>query len=151
MNEPIEDALREVHIAVGERLRYIRKHHPEGPFTLAALAERSGVSQRTLGAAEAATANLTLESLVKIASCLGINRVAYFVDAQVFDEVNTELDAVSALRAQGVRSVALRSDGRAPDATGTHEQNLATLLQTILASASEAVRKLPQDDTGKKP
>lgn len=144
-----DEALHNLHAAIGERLRYVRRHHPEGPFSLDKLAERSGVAKRTLGGTEAGTVNMTIDTLYKIASCLGIDRVAYFIDPQVFAEVNSELDTVTTLRDRGVRSVALRSDVLGTSATGTTDPTLAKLLQTILQSANEAVRQLPHDDTGR--
>ncbi|MFI9206045.1 helix-turn-helix domain-containing protein [Streptomyces sp. NPDC053048] len=81
--------------AIALRLRYIRRHHPEGPFSLAKLAERAGVSKRTLASAESADGtNLTIETLMKVAQSLGIRRLAYFLDEQVFHEVNAELETV---------------------------------------------------------
>ncbi|MET9900699.1 helix-turn-helix domain-containing protein [Streptomyces sp. NPDC006446] len=78
--------------AIARRLRHIRQHHPEGPFSLAELAERTGVSKRTLVAAESAEgANLTIETLVKVTRGLGIARWAYLLDEQVFRQVNAEL------------------------------------------------------------
>ncbi|WP_306317497.1 MULTISPECIES: helix-turn-helix domain-containing protein [unclassified Streptomyces] len=77
---------------LARRLRHIRKYHPEGPFTLSDLAERTGVSKRTLVAAESAEGtNLTIETLVKVTRGLGIARSAYLLDEEVFRQVNAEL------------------------------------------------------------
>ncbi|MGW3661930.1 helix-turn-helix domain-containing protein [Streptomyces sp. NPDC005141] len=78
--------------AIARRLRHIRQYHPEGPFTLSELAERTDVSKRTLVAAESAEGtNLTIETLVKVTRGLGIARWAYLLDEQVFRQVNAEL------------------------------------------------------------
>ncbi|MEU6274042.1 helix-turn-helix domain-containing protein [Streptomyces populi] len=78
--------------AIARRLRHIRQNHPEGPFTLSELAERTGVSKRTLVTAESAEGgNLTIETLVRVTRGLGITRWAYLLDEQVFQQVNAEL------------------------------------------------------------
>ncbi|MFF1478078.1 helix-turn-helix domain-containing protein [Streptomyces sp. NPDC058301] len=117
------------------RLRHIRHQHPQGPFTLAQLAERTGLSKRTLVSAESAEGtNLTLETLVKVAHSLGIRRVAYFLDEQVFQQVNAELETVKALRRRNVQQIALRAahPGEAPT------EQLAQLLAGIIDSATQA-------------
>jgi transcriptional regulator with XRE-family HTH domain len=87
--------------AIARRLRHIRQHHPEGPFTLSELAERTGVSKRTLVAAESAEGtNLTIETLVKVTRGLGIARWAYLLDEQVFRQVNAEFRKCGARVAQ---------------------------------------------------
>lgn len=87
--------------AIARRLRHVRQYHPEGPFTLSELAERTGVSKRTLVAAESAEGtNLTIETLVKVTRGLGIGRWAYLLDEQVFRQVNAELRKVGHLMRQ---------------------------------------------------
>ncbi|MFB7244264.1 helix-turn-helix domain-containing protein [Streptomyces populi] len=103
--------------AIARRLRHIRQNHPEGPFTLSELAERTGVSKRTLTAAESAEgANLTIETLVTVTRGLGITRWAYLIDEQVFRQVNAELrtwgDAVRRERdAEALGSLAVLLSG----------------------------------------
>ncbi|MER7047295.1 helix-turn-helix domain-containing protein [Streptomyces jumonjinensis] len=137
---------------VARRLRHVRQHHPEGPFTVASLAKRSGVSQRTLSAIEsAAGVNLTLETLLKVAGSLGIKRHAYFLDEKVFDEVNAELTALVEVRKQGITGVALRSTTY-PENTAAHE--MAALLSGILDSARKAkdvLKVLPHNPDGETP
>jgi transcriptional regulator with XRE-family HTH domain len=116
-------------------LRHIRQHHPEGPFTLAQLADRAGVSKRTLASAESTDGtNLTIETLVKVAHSLGIARWAYFLDEQVFQQVNTELATVLELRRHKVRSAALRS----PHPASLSADNLSELLNGIIDAAAQA-------------
>ncbi|WP_405655855.1 helix-turn-helix domain-containing protein [Streptomyces sp. RK9] len=113
---------------IARRLRHIRRHHPEGPFTLLELARLTSVSKRTLAAAESAEGtNLTLETLVKLTRGLGIRRLAYFLDEQVFQEVNAEM------RRGGV--VAQRA-AHAIEPLGP----LATLVGGILAAATRPGR-----------
>ncbi|MGW5735642.1 MULTISPECIES: helix-turn-helix domain-containing protein [Streptomyces] len=107
---------------IARRLRHIRRHHPEGPFTLVELARLTSVSKRTLAAAESAEGtNLTIETLVKLTRGLGIRRWAYFLDEQVFQQVNAEL------RDGGP---AARRAAHSTEPLGT----LATLLGGILAT-----------------
>ncbi|AIA03483.1 helix-turn-helix domain-containing protein [Streptomyces noursei] len=132
--------------AVARRLRHVRKHHPEGPFTLAALAERSGVSQRALALAESAEgANVTLETLVKVGHSLGITRVGYFVDEEVFDQVNQQLATLANMRDRDIASVALRASSGS-GVSGEAVQELSVLLNSILDHAAKArgtLRDLP--------
>ncbi|MER8001645.1 helix-turn-helix domain-containing protein [Streptomyces sp. NPDC095613] len=122
--------------AIATRLRYIRRHHPEGPFTLAALAERAGVSKRTLTQAESAEgSNLTIETLVKVAHSLGISRDGYFLDEQVFQEVNSSFAALVEMRDRGVDRVALRTSD--PEAQ-PQLQALMKLLAGVADSVTEA-------------
>ncbi|MFJ2202740.1 helix-turn-helix domain-containing protein [Streptomyces violaceusniger] len=133
-----DERIHEAKSAVARRLRYVRQHHPEGPFTLDALAKRAHVSKRTLVQAESASgSNLTIETLVKVASSLGITRDAYFLDEQVFREVNAELDTLKELQKQGVESVALRQSSAAALPSGSL-QELTGLLKGILDSAAKA-------------
>ncbi|UWS76979.1 helix-turn-helix domain-containing protein [Streptomyces noursei] len=107
---PPNGQMRAAKTSVATRLRYVRHHHPEGPFTLATLAERAGVSKRALTSAESADGtNLTIETLVKVAHSLGMQRWAYFLDEEVFTQVNTELEIVKEVRRRGAQSVALRT------------------------------------------
>ncbi|MGW7821834.1 helix-turn-helix domain-containing protein [Streptomyces puniciscabiei] len=125
--------------AIAARLRHIRQHHPEGPFTLAKLAERAGVSKRTLASAESAEGtNLTIETLVKVAHSLGIERWAYFLDEQVFQQVNAELETVKELSRRKVHSVALRT----PHPTTVPTDQLAQLLTGIIDAAAQARQTL---------
>ncbi|KNB53723.1 helix-turn-helix domain-containing protein [Streptomyces caatingaensis] len=118
---------------IARRLRYIRHHHPDGPFTLAGLAERAGVSKRTLSHAESADgSNLTLETLLKVCYSLGIARDAYFLDEQVFQQVNMELEASSGREA----------------GCAAHVDLLCHLLTDIADSAAQArgvLRALPPE------
>ncbi|MFK0279895.1 helix-turn-helix domain-containing protein [Streptomyces sp. NPDC090499] len=124
--------------AVAERLRHIRQHHPEGPFTLATLAERASVSARTLAQAESQEgANVTLETLAKVAHSLGIRRIAYFLDESVFQQVNAELDTLAQLRKQKVEGVSARRSAPTGLPPASVEQ-LAQLLSGILANAEQA-------------
>ncbi|MFE7314369.1 hypothetical protein ACFU7T_15020 [Streptomyces sp. NPDC057555] len=89
--DSLDAQLRAAKTALATRLRYVRHHHPEGPFTLAKLAERAGVSKRALASAESADGtNLTMGTLVEVAHSLGIQRCAYFLDEEVFTQVNVE-------------------------------------------------------------
>lgn len=125
--------------AIATRLRYIRQNHPEGPFSLAKLAERAGVSKRTLASAESAEGtNLTIETLVKVAHSLGIERWAYFLDEQVFQQVNAELETVKELRQRKVHSVALRTS----HPTAIPADELSQLLTGIIDAAAQARQTL---------
>jgi transcriptional regulator with XRE-family HTH domain len=124
--------------AVAERLRHIRQHHPEGPFTLVTLADRTGVSARTLAQAESAEgANVTLETLAKVAHSLGIMRIAYFLDEAAFQQVNAELDMLALLRKQRVEGVAARRAAPTGLSPASVEQ-LSQLLSGIVANAEQA-------------
>ncbi|MER5546424.1 helix-turn-helix domain-containing protein [Streptomyces sp. NPDC002589] len=133
--------------AVAERLRHIRQHHPEGPFTLATLADRTGVSQRTLAQAESVEgANVTLETLAKVAHSLGIRRIAYFLDEAVFQQVNAELDTLARLRKQRVEGVAARRAAPTGLPPASVEQ-LAQLLSGIVANAEQVRTALQEPPT----
>jgi transcriptional regulator with XRE-family HTH domain len=135
--------------ALARRLRHLRQHHPEGPVTLARLAELAGVSKRTLAAAESADGtNLTVETLVKVAHSLGISRVAYFLDEQVFDDVNSELELLRKLRTHRVESVALRQTGPAAPAASTSSLTELSHLITRLVTTAEAARATLEDLPG---
>ncbi|WP_219152391.1 helix-turn-helix domain-containing protein [Amycolatopsis sp. TNS106] len=120
MSESAPDALLEtVKSDVGRRLKYARTHHPNGRLrTQAALSEATGVSRRALGEIEAGTANPSLDTLVKLTAGLGVERVAYLLDEGVFDQVNSEFDAVrqnlEAKEELGVSSVVFRADSEPP-------------------------------------
>lgn len=117
---------------IARRLRYIRQHHPDGPFTLDGLAARAGVSKRTLSHAESADgSNLTLETLLKVCQSLDIPRDAYFLDEQIFNQVNAELAAGAGRPSAGT--------DRAP-APGV--DRLSCLLGDILESATRAQHEL---------
>ncbi|GHF23503.1 MULTISPECIES: helix-turn-helix domain-containing protein [Streptomyces] len=139
-----DERIHRVKADVARRLRYVRQHHPEGPFTLAGLAERAGVSKRTLSQAESADGcNLTLETLLKVSHSLGISRDGYFLDEQVFEQVNSELAALDTLDAPGGPSKA--SPVAAP------VDRLSGLIGEILASAAQAqsaLRDLPAPPHG---
>ncbi|QCD60892.1 transcriptional regulator [Streptomyces hawaiiensis] len=131
----MDEQVRGAKTAIASRLRHIRQHHPEGPFTLAQLAERAGVSKRTLASAESADGtNLTIETLVKVAHSLGIARWAYFLDEQVFQQVNTELATVRELSRHKVRSAALRS----PHSASFSADQMSELLSGIIDAAAQA-------------
>ncbi|MGW3207772.1 helix-turn-helix domain-containing protein [Streptomyces sp. NPDC001135] len=134
----LDGQLRAAKTAIAARLRYVRHHHPEGPFTLAALAERAGVSKRTLASAESADGtNLTIETLVKVAHSLGIQRWAYFLDEEVFAQVNAELETVKELQRSGVQSVALRTASASNPSVASLSE-LSELVTGILRSAKAA-------------
>ncbi|MGI5484746.1 helix-turn-helix domain-containing protein [Streptomyces lavendofoliae] len=147
--QDLSETLTEARRNLARRLRYIRQHHPEGPFTLEALSEMVGVSKRNLAQAESFTgANLRIETLIRIAHNLGIDRWAYFLDEEVFNQVNVELSVVKELAAKRVETVALRS---------THVQNipgetLAQLSELIAGitslgqSANEILQEMPQPE-----
>ncbi|MFE0130214.1 helix-turn-helix domain-containing protein [Streptomyces sp. NPDC059037] len=141
-----DDLIQESKHAVATRLRHIRQHHPEGPFTLAVLAERSGVSQRTLAQLESAEgANVTLETLVKLSHSLGIPRPGYFIDDVVFRQVNAELATLAEMRKHKVQGVALRTSAPT-DLPPASVEELTQLLSGILsdaAKARDALQELP--------
>ncbi|MBO0657259.1 helix-turn-helix transcriptional regulator [Streptomyces triculaminicus] len=137
--------------AIATRMRHLRHHHPEGPFSLAKLADRTGVSKRTLASAESADGtNLTIETLVKVAHSLGIERWAYFLDEQVFQQVNAELEAVKELRRRSVENVSLRTRTRLPG--GLPADQMSELLKGIINAASQVQESLrsssPSADAG---
>ncbi|WP_370422805.1 helix-turn-helix domain-containing protein [Streptomyces sp. QH1-20] len=141
----LEQRIQAAKAEIARRLRYVRRHHPEGPFTLAGLAERAGVSKRTLSHAESADgSNLTLETLLKVSYSLGISRDAYFLDEQVFQQVNEELETLRVLRTQRVEGVALRTAAHGAPGAGHAPpvDRLSGLLQEILASAAKAQNEL---------
>ncbi|MEU8976166.1 helix-turn-helix domain-containing protein [Streptomyces monashensis] len=145
-DQSLDELVRSSKRQVAERLRYIRQHHPEGPFTLAALADRAGVSKRTLAQAESAEgANVTLETLMKVSHSLGIRRIAYFLDEAVFRQVNAELDTLALLQEQKVEGVAARMAAPVGLPPASVEQ-LAQLLSGIVANAEHvrtALQELP--------
>lgn len=136
---------------LARRLRYIRQHHPEGPFTLERLAQTVGVSKRNLAQAESsAGANLRIETLIKIAHSLGIERWAYFLDEQVFEQVNIELSVVKELAAKRVETVALRS-AHVQHMSGETLSQLSELIAGITSlgqSANEILKDMPHTDKG---
>ncbi|MFI0766109.1 helix-turn-helix domain-containing protein [Streptomyces sp. NPDC021218] len=137
---------REVRQEIGDRLRWIRAHHPEGPFSLEALAARSKIAKRRLASAESTDgANLTIETLVKIAHSLDIDRVAYFIDSQVFEDVNAQLALLREFQTRNVSSVALRTS-HAPDIPPSTRAQLQKALMGIVASLDGA----SEDDTGQR-
>ncbi|MER6568864.1 helix-turn-helix domain-containing protein [Streptomyces sp. NPDC001093] len=133
----LDDHVHAAKTDIAARLRHIRRHHPEGPFSLARLAELAGVSKRTLASVESAEgANLTIETLVKVAHSLGIQRCAYFLDEQVFQQVNKELELLGQLRESRAHGLALRSSHAAPVATTTDQ--VSQLLAGIIEAAAQA-------------
>ncbi|MFF7777454.1 helix-turn-helix domain-containing protein [Streptomyces tanashiensis] len=136
---------------LARRLRHVRQHHPEGPFTLERLSHVVGVSKRNLAQAESdAGANLSIETLIKIAHNLGIDRSAYFLDEQVFQQVNVELSVVRELAAKRVEAVALRSThGRElpPDAL-TQLSELIAGITSLGRSANELLQEMPHSGEG---
>ncbi|MGN5376894.1 helix-turn-helix domain-containing protein [Streptomyces lasalocidi] len=134
---PLEDHVHATKADIAARLRYIRRNHPEGPFSLAKLADLAGVSKRTLASVESDEgANLTIETLVKVAHSLGIQRCAYFLDDQVFQQVNKELEFIRELQESKAQGLALRASHAAPVATTTDQ--VSTLLARIIDAAAEA-------------
>ncbi|AKA08279.1 hypothetical protein SAZ_42600 [Streptomyces noursei ZPM] len=104
------------------------------------------MSQRTLAQVESAEgSNVTLETLVKVAHSLGITRNGYFIDEEVFKQVNQELASLAEMRKREVTGVALRvSSGN--EMSGAAVQELSHLLSSILdgaAKARGALRDLP--------
>ncbi|AOR29819.1 hypothetical protein BFF78_00800 [Streptomyces fodineus] len=133
----LDDHVHATKADIAARLRYIRRHHPEGPFSLAKLADLAGVSKRTLAAVESDEgANLTIETLVKLAHSLGIHRCAYFLDDQVFQQVNKELEFIRELQKSRAQGLALRSSHATPVATSTDQ--VARLLTGIIDAAAQA-------------
>ncbi|MET7765715.1 helix-turn-helix domain-containing protein [Streptomyces sp. NPDC005393] len=133
----LDDHVHTTKTDIAVRLRHIRQHHPEGPFSLAKLAKLAGVSKRTLASAESAEGtNLTIETLVKLAHSLGIQSCAYFLDEQVFQQVNKELEALKELRRQNLQGVALRTSHPTPLHTTTDQ--LEQLLTGIIDAAAQA-------------
>ncbi|AJC62121.1 helix-turn-helix domain-containing protein [Streptomyces sp. 769] len=133
----LDDHVHVAKTAIATRLRHIRQHHPEGPFSLAKLAQLAGVSKRTLASAESSEGtNLTIETLVKVAHSLGIQRCAYFLDEQVFQQVNTELDVVRELRRRKAHGLALRTSH--PASSPAAADQLSQLLTGIIDAAAQA-------------
>ncbi|MGW1289456.1 helix-turn-helix domain-containing protein [Streptomyces sp. NPDC001118] len=133
----LDDHVHATKAAIAARLRHIRRNHPEGPFNLARLADLAGVSKRTLASVESAEgANLTIETLVKVAHSLGIQRCAYFLDDQVFQQVNKELEFIKELQESKAQGLALRTSHAAPVATTTAQ--VAQLLAGIIDAAAQA-------------
>ncbi|MFF9478111.1 helix-turn-helix domain-containing protein [Streptomyces sp. NPDC014733] len=147
-SEERDDAIRDARAAVARRLRHLRAHHPEGPFTLAALAERSGVSQRTLAQVESAEgSNVTLETLVKVAHSLGVARPGYFLDEEVFRQVNAELTALKEMRDQQLQGVAMRTSTHR-DWSPSAVQEISLLITDILDNAAKvkgALQGMPNE------
>ncbi|MDJ0466811.1 helix-turn-helix domain-containing protein [Streptomyces sp. H27-C3] len=151
-NAAAQDLGQQVRRARGEiatRFRHIRQHHPEGPFTLERLASVTGVSKRNLALAESPEgANLKIETLVKIAHSLGIERWAYFLDAQVFDQVNIELSVLQELRQRQVETVALRksNDHQTSRDALTQLSELIAGITNLGQSANEILQDMPGSD-----
>ncbi|MFB7493781.1 helix-turn-helix domain-containing protein [Streptomyces sp. NPDC056161] len=142
-DQSLDELIRSSKRTVSERLRHLRHHHPEGPFTLAVLAERANVSVRTLAQAESAEgANVTLETLAKVAHSLGIKRIAYFLDDAVYQQITEEFRALERLREQGVEGVAARR--AAPTGLpAVSVEELTRLLTGIAEQARDALQELP--------
>ncbi|MEV0372124.1 helix-turn-helix domain-containing protein [Streptomyces sp. NPDC050636] len=123
---------------------------PSGrPVHLAKLAERAGVSKRTLASAESSDGtNLTIGTLVKVAHSLGIQRWAYFLDERVFGEVNSELETLKELRRGKVETVALRtsSPGGLPPASLAELTSLITGIVASAQVACDTLHELPVGD-----
>ncbi|MFE9412870.1 helix-turn-helix domain-containing protein [Streptomyces sp. NPDC006704] len=151
-SRPLADHVHATKADIAARLRHIRRSHPEGPFSLAGLAERAGVSKRTLASVESADgANLTIETLVKVAHSLGIQRCAYFLDDEVFQQVNKELALLKELRESKAAGLALRTSHAQPVATTTDQ--VSRLLTGIIDAAAQARDSLhgvlPAGDEGR--
>ncbi|MGV9252834.1 helix-turn-helix domain-containing protein [Streptomyces sp. NPDC003697] len=133
----LDDHVHATKADIAARLRHIRRSHPEGPFSLAKLAELAGVSKRNLASVESAEgANLTIETLVKVAHSLGIQRCAYFLDDEVFQQVNKELEFLRELRDSKAAGLALRTSHAQPVATTTDQ--VSQLLSGIIDAAAQA-------------
>ncbi|MFF4601723.1 helix-turn-helix domain-containing protein [Streptomyces sp. NPDC001339] len=133
----LDDHVRVTKADIAARLRYIRRHHPEGPFSLAELADLAGVSKRNLASAESAEgANLTIKTLVKVVHSLGIMRSAYFLDEQVFQQVNNELDVIQELRRGKAHALALRTSHAVPVPRAAEQ--ISQLLTGIIDAAATA-------------
>jgi transcriptional regulator with XRE-family HTH domain len=147
----LDDKLVQARRDLARRLRYVRQHHPEGPFTLERLSHVVGVSKRNLAQAESAMgANLRIETLIKIAHNLGIDRWAYFLDERVFEQVNVELSVVKELAAKRVETVALRSahvQHMSPD-TLSQLSELIAGITSLGQSANEILQEMPCSDEG---
>lgn len=139
---PSSDPVRDARQAIAVRLRQIRRNHPDGPFSLEDLARHVGVSKRTLAEVESGRSNLTIETLVKIAAGLGIDRPAYFLDEEVFHAVNAEFAALQKLAESQVESVAMRSADAA-----TIPPELAQLLTDIVSAGQKAQASLDASDS----
>lgn len=150
----LADSFTQARRDLARRLRYIRQHHPEGPFTLEGLAEVVGVSKRNLAQAESSTgANLSIETLIKIAHNLGIDRWAYFLDEQVFEQVNVELAVVKGLASRQVATVALRSSHaqQIPAETLAQLSELISGITSLGQSANEILQDMPRPAGATKP
>ncbi|MGW7528822.1 helix-turn-helix domain-containing protein [Streptomyces sp. NPDC054783] len=133
----LDGLVHETKADIARRLRHIRRHHPEGPFSLAKLAHLAGVSKRTLTSVESDDgANLTIETLVKVAHSLGIQRCAYFLDEQVFQQVNQEFALLMELRESRAQGLALRTSHASPIPTTTDQ--VSRLLTGIIDAAAQA-------------
>ncbi|WP_187363958.1 helix-turn-helix domain-containing protein [Streptomyces piniterrae] len=142
----LDDHVHATKADIAARLRHIRRHHPEGPLSLAKLADLAGVSKRTLGSVESAEgANVTIETRVKVAHSLGIQRCAYFLDGQVFEQVNKELELIQELRRGRAHGLAMRASHAAPVATTTDQvSRLLTGIIDAAAQARDSLRGTPQ-------
>ncbi|MEU7636314.1 MULTISPECIES: helix-turn-helix domain-containing protein [unclassified Streptomyces] len=139
--------MRAAKTAIAARLRYARQRHPEGPFTLAALAEHANVSKRTLASAESADGtNLTIETLVKVANSLGIQRWGYFLDEEVFAQVNAEWETGEKDHRRHDAECAVAQATSPTSQPSASLSELSELLTGILRSAkaaSDALKELP--------
>jgi hypothetical protein len=92
-----------------------------------------------------------METLVKIAHSLGIERWAYFLDEQVFDQVNIELAVVKELAARNVETVALRkSNGHQMSSQALSQlSELITGITSLGQSANEILQDLPRPGEGR--
>lgn len=125
----------------GERLRYLRRHHPDGPVTAGRLAEMSGVSERHVQNVESGTSNVTVEVLEEITHALGIDRVAYLLDEDVFNPIDAELRSLQEALTLGVLGIRLRShDTSFPETHPGQTEIMAGMLAQIAELGDEAKR-----------
>jgi transcriptional regulator with XRE-family HTH domain len=130
---------------IGERLRYIRHNHPDGLIEQARLAAKSGVSERHIRDVEAGKANTTVAKLEKIVNALGIDRVAYLLDEEVFEQVNAQLRSLQEARTLGVDGVRLRSHGTSSPGPSPSQEDVVAMLLARMAEIGDEAKRVQQD------
>ncbi|GAB3505908.1 hypothetical protein FB471_1366 [Amycolatopsis cihanbeyliensis] len=101
----------------------------------------SGLAKRSLYRIQQG-ANVTLDSLIKISTSLGIDRVAYFLDEEVFRQVNAELAMLKELRQRNITSVRFREASAMALASATDYSELTELLTHIAQDVQRARSKV---------